>query len=202
LSAFVGRPLATERVSALAFELEKIHHGTPSGIDNTVIAYAQPIFFVRGQPFELLRVAQPLSLLIADTGIRSPTSVAVGGVRERWQKDQGHYEGLFDQVGEIARQARAIIESGQPQALGPLMNANHELLQEMEVSCPELDRLVTTACQAGAWGAKLSGGGLGGNCIAIGHPQEMAEISNALQKAGAARTWITQIAPSDGTQPA
>ncbi len=62
---------------------------TPPGIDNTVITYAQPIFFVREQPFELLRVARPFSLVIADTGIRSSTAVAVAGVRERWQARAG-----------------------------------------------------------------------------------------------------------------
>jgi mevalonate kinase len=39
LSAFLGHPLRDEQVSALAFEVEKLHHGTPSGIDNTVITY-------------------------------------------------------------------------------------------------------------------------------------------------------------------
>ena len=47
LSGFLGNPLPDEQVSALAFEVEKIHHGTPSGIDNTVVTYAQPVYFVQ-----------------------------------------------------------------------------------------------------------------------------------------------------------
>jgi mevalonate kinase len=201
LSAFLGQPLPTERINALAFELEKIHHGTPSGIDNTVIAYAQPIFFVRDQPFELLRVARPISLIIADTGIRSPTSVAVAGLRERRQLDPARYESWFDQIAAIAKQARAAIESGRLPELGALMNANHALLRQLGVSSPELDQLVSAASQAGAWGAKLSGGGQGGNCIAIAGPDQIESIAQALQTAGAVRTWIARIdpAPTDGT---
>jgi mevalonate kinase len=39
LSAHLGQPLPDEQVNALAYEIEKIHHGTPSGIDNTVVTY-------------------------------------------------------------------------------------------------------------------------------------------------------------------
>lgn len=46
LSAHLGKALTDEKVSALAYEVEKIHHGTPSGIDNTVVTYGKPIFFV------------------------------------------------------------------------------------------------------------------------------------------------------------
>jgi mevalonate kinase len=195
LSAFVGRPLPTARISALVFEQEKIFHGTPSGIDNTVIAYAQPIFFVRDQPFELLNITAPLTLIIADTGIKSSTAAAVGAVRQRWQQDTATFERLFDQIGDIALQARACLENAALPALGPLLDENHRLLQAAGVSCPELDRLVTAARQAGAWGAKLCGGGLGGNMIALVDPAQAEPVAAALRSAGAVRTWITQVQP-------
>lgn len=195
LSAFLGHPLPNERISALAFEQEKLFHGTPSGIDNTVITYAQPIFFVKGQPFALLAVGAPFTLVISDTGIRSPTAAAVSGVRERWQRDSATYEHLFDQAAEIAHQARRCIESGDIQALGPLLDANHQLLQQIGVSHPQLDHLVETARQAGAWGAKLSGGGQGGNMIALVDLAGAESVAAALGQAGAVHTWITQVRP-------
>jgi mevalonate kinase len=195
LSAFLGHPLPDERVSALAYEQEKIFHGTPSGIDNTVITYAQPLYFVRGQPFELLNLARPFTLVIADTGVRSPTAAAVGGVRQRWQADAPAYESLFDQVGALVLQARSCLESGELIALGGLMNADHALLQQMGVSSSELDRLVEAALKAGAWGAKLAGGGMGGNMIALVDPSQAEAIAAALQAAGAVRHWVTQVSP-------
>ena len=44
LAALLGHTIPTADVSDLVFEVEKLHHGTPSGIDNTVIAYEQPIY--------------------------------------------------------------------------------------------------------------------------------------------------------------
>ena len=194
LSAFVGHPLNDEQVCDLAYQVEKAYHGTPSGIDNTVITYARPIYFIKGQPFELLHVSQPLTLVIGDSGVASPTAAAVGGVRARWQADSASYEGLFDRVAEISLEARAILSSGSPEHLGPLMDENHAALQDMGVSSPELDTLVQTARSAGAWGAKLSGGGQGGNMIALVSPQISGQVAQALAQAGAKRIIITMVA--------
>ncbi len=202
LSAFLGHPLSDEKVTELAFEVEKLHHGTPSGIDNTVITYARPVYFVRGlsgtpgmpsKLIETLRVTQPFTIVIGDTGISSPTAIAVGDVHRLWQQDPAQYEALFDAAGQIARQARQAIESGRPDDLGALMDSNHTLLQQMGVSSPELDRLVTAARHAGALGAKLSGGGRGGNMIAMVQPAKVAAVENVLSNAGAVRIITTKV---------
>ncbi|MCC6569201.1 MAG: mevalonate kinase, partial [Anaerolineales bacterium] len=94
---------------------------------------------------------------------------------------------------EIAKEARTRIEIGDWRLLGDLMNQNHALLQEMTVSSPELDRLVEAARKAGAVGAKLSGGGRGGNMIALIQPENADEVSSALIAAGAKNTIVTQV---------
>jgi len=195
LSAFLGHPLVDETVSALAYEVEKKHHGTPSGIDNTVVTYARPIYFVRDQPFEILQPAEAFTLVIADSGVRSPTRLAVAEVRQCWQADPDRYEALFDAIGQIAWQARQVITGGPPMALGPLMSENQRLLTQVGVSSAELDFLVETALQAGAAGAKLSGGGRGGNMIALAAPENAGRILTALQNAGAKRVIISTINP-------
>jgi len=193
VSAFLGRAFSDEQVCALAYEVEKAYHGTPSGIDNTVITYSRPIYFVRNAPFALLHPAEPLTLVIGDSGIASPTAAAVGGVRQRWQADEISYETLFDRISEITNAARREIENGYAQNIGQLMDENHALLQVIGVSCPGLDRLVDRARLAGAWGAKLSGAGLGGNMIALAPAEQAEAIAEALQSAGAVRTIITSV---------
>jgi mevalonate kinase len=197
MAAAAGRPLAPAEASALVFESETLFHGTPSGIDNTVIAYEQPVWFVRGQAPEPFRIARPFTLVIGDTGIASPTRLAVGDVRAGWQAEPARFEGIFDRVAEIAHAGRAAIEGGEVPALGPLMDANHRLLQDMGVSSPELDTLCQAARAAGALGAKLSGGGRGGNMIALAPAaQEAQAIARALEEAGTARTMVTELAGS------
>ncbi len=188
VSAFLGHRLPDERVSALAYEVEKIHHGTPSGIDNTVITYALPVFYIRHLPIETLTVPREFTILIGDTGVSSPTSVTVGDVRRSWQAEPDRYDAFFHQIGNISQTARLAIEEGQPEKLGLLMDQNHELLQKLDVSSPELDRLVESARFAGALGAKLSGGGRGGNMIALVRPDSLELVANHLRIAGAVRT--------------
>jgi mevalonate kinase len=186
-------PMTDEEINAFAYEIEKIHHGTPSGIDNTVVTYAKPVYFVRGQPIETFTVGSPFTIVIGDTGIPAPTKESVGDVRKLWQADKERWERTFDQIGRIVKEARGKIESGKWQELGGLMDDNHALLQEMTVSSPELDDLVETARKAGALGAKLSGGGRGGNMIALVEPSNAEAVVRSLKEAGAKNVIVTQI---------
>ena len=86
---------------ALLIQVDQLHHGTPSGIDNTVIAYSQPVFYVRNQPFERLQVHHPITVVIGNTGISSPTGAVVEHVRQSWIAAREENELLFDQIGEI-----------------------------------------------------------------------------------------------------
>jgi mevalonate kinase len=192
-SAFLGHPLDNERVSLLAYEVEKIYHGTPSGVDNHVVTYAVPVYFIKGHPVAVIKVKKPFTLVIGDTGIRSPTARTVADVRNAWQTEPSRYDRIFDQVGDIVDEARLHIEGDLPDRLGALMNSNHKLLQDMGVSSRELDQLVDGAIGAGALGAKLSGGGRGGNMIALAGPRNAHSIAQALRSSGASTTLITEI---------
>ena len=180
-------------VSSLVFEVEKIYHGTPSGIDNTVIAFEKPVFFVKGQPIQVIGVGRPFTLLIADTGIPSPTREVVLDVRRAWEEDPVRYERLFDEVGRVATEGRRAIERGSVKEMGRLMNRNHRLLVEMGVSCPELDLLVEAARRAGALGAKLSGAGRGGNMVALVEDETADVVERALREAGATSVLSTRV---------
>lgn len=201
VAAFLGRSQGQDNawVCALTYEVEKIHHGTPSGIDNTVVTYEQPVYFVRRQPenqIEPFRVARPLTLLVADTGVRSQTRDVVGDVRRQWQAQPARLEAMFTACGEIALAARAAIEAGQVLEIGRLMDENQAQLGQMTVSSRELDRLVTAALAAGALGAKLSGAGRGGNMIALVLPETETAVRQALYTAGACQVLTTTLLPT------
>jgi len=193
LGQWLALALNTADISAMVFETEKLLHGTPSGIDNTVVAFGQPVYFVKGQPPQPLPVARPFHLLIGDTGQPSPTKAAVADVRAAYERAPERYGLLFQAIGELAGQARAIIATGQPDDLGLLLRRNHALLQELQVSSPALDRLVDAAQQAGALGAKLSGGGRGGNMLALISPERREPVAAALVAAGAVRVIHTVV---------
>jgi mevalonate kinase len=193
LAAFLGHPLNDANISSLAFEVEKIYHGTPSGIDNTVISFHRPVYYVKGEQIQFLKLHRAFILAIANTGIASPTSVTVGDVHRGWLAEPERYENIFDHIATIVKKARVYLEKGEIEPLGDLMNANHTLLKELDVSSTELDRLAEAARQNGALGAKLSGGGRGGNLISLVPAGVESQVAAALERAGARKVIVTTV---------
>ena len=76
--------------------------------------------------------------------------------------------------------------------VGEAMTYQHKLLSTLyEVSLPQLDQLVEKAVEAGAYGAKLSGAGLGGVVIALAPDRETAvKIGRSSE---AARWWVVEV---------
>ncbi len=192
-ASFLGQALPREVISAMAYEVEKITHGTPSGIDNSVIAYEAPVYFVRGQAVELLQAGERFEFLIANTGIAHKTSEAVAMVREKREANPGLYDPILQQIGELANEARSAILKGDAMALGRLMNANQTLLGGLGLSTPELAVLIQAGMRAGALGAKLTGAGMGGNVLVLVEAETRGLVEEALRKAGATAVYHTQV---------
>ena len=197
LAAHFDAELTPAQVSGLVYQTEVLHHGTPSGVDNTAVTFQQPVYFVRGQSPQCFRVGRPFHLLIGDTGIPSPTRVAVTDVRRSWERDRVHYEAIFDAMGTLADQGRRAIGNGEINALGPLMDRNQEYLRRLGVSSPELEQLILAARTSGAGGAKLAGAGRGGNMIALVARDTAERIAAAVRQAGAKGVIVTRV----GDQP-
>lgn len=192
--------LGPDVVARLVYESERFYHGTPSGIDNTVVSYEQALWFVRdpsgGAPvIEPVTIAEPLTLLIGDTGVRAPTRLTVGGVRERRLLDPARYEALFAAIGALVHQVRHLLATGDLAGLGAALDHNQALLHEIGVSSPELERLIAVARSAGALGAKLSGGGGGGIMLALVRDERREAVTEALFRAGATRVSTAIVTP-------
>jgi mevalonate kinase len=199
VAQWYGVAITDATVSDLVYQSEQRLHGTPSGIDNAVIAYAQPIWFVRQSPaplIEPIQIGAPLHLVIGDTGIRSETRLPVGAVRQAWQAQPAHYTALFAAVGDIVHEIRTILARPQPDLslLGALLTANQHLLAQIGVSSPALERLISAARAAGALGAKLSGAGWGGIMLALATDSaHAAYLATMLRAAGAVQATPTVV---------
>lgn len=189
----LDRALPPEQASELAYQVERYYHGTPSGIDNAVVAHGLPIYFQLGSDPRPLATGAPFTLVLADSGRPSPTRQMVEGVRNRWEADRGGYERHFDAIGELVERAGPAIESGEVDALGPLMDENQRVLERIGVSTTELEALIGAAREAGAQGAKLSGAGGGGLVLALVDSAAAPAVERGLKEAGAVRTFVTEI---------
>jgi mevalonate kinase len=182
--------LSNEKINEIAYEAEKAYAGTPSGIDNTAATYGGLIWFKRnlsGGPnmIEKLSIREPVEIIICNTGIVADTKEMVAGVAARKKRNPGEYNLLFKQAEDLAFATREALEEFDLRKVGKSMNENHRLLQEIEVSCKELDYLVNLAREQGAFGAKLTGGGGGGCMVALTPGKELQEaVAAAMEKEG------------------
>ena len=189
--------LSDEQVSSLAFECEKIVHGTPSGIDNTVATFGRPILFRKtdapsGHEIRDIVTPNPIPIVIGLSGVHALTAQTVAGVRAAWQKNPGRYNAIFDQIDSLVAEGVDALRRGDLTELGEVMNVNQGLLNALQVSSPELEQMVAIARRAGALGAKLTGGGGGGAMIALAGPAGTEPIRTALHQAGYT-TYLTEI---------
>ncbi|NIU39523.1 mevalonate kinase [Candidatus Bathyarchaeota archaeon] len=181
--------LSDEEINEVAYEAEKAYAGTPSGIDNTAATYGGLIWFKRnlsGGPntIEKLSIREPVEIIIGNTGIVADTKEMVAGVAARKKRNPKEYDPLFKQAEDLAFAARKALEEFDLRKVGELMNENHRLLQEIEVSCKELDYLVNLAREQGAFGAKLTGGGGGGCMVALTPGKVQEAVAAAMEKEG------------------
>ena len=177
--------LTEEETNQFAFQCEKAAHGTPSGIDNTIATYGQPLVYRSGeqQHLDILEFTKPLNLVIGISDHPSLTVDMVAGVRERWRRNRGLYDSLFDNFGQVVNSGIQAIHEGDYRHLGHMMTINHGLLSAIQVSSPELDRMVQIARDHGSLGAKLTGAGGGGSIVALADENSKA-IATGLNRQG------------------
>ncbi|MEU6855794.1 mevalonate kinase [Rothia kristinae] len=186
--------MGTELDERTRYELvqtgERVAHGSPSGLDAYTVVTQRPIWFQAGR-VEDLEVALSAPLVVADSGRPGDTHSAVAAVGEIRRSDPELAADYFETIRHHTVAARADLAADRAASLGAHMDAVHETLQILSVSCEELDHLVGTARAAGAHGAKLTGGGRGGCIIALARDRGHApQLARALEEAGAAQTWI------------
>jgi hydroxymethylglutaryl-CoA reductase len=177
--------LDDERVNEIAYDCEKLAHGNPSGVDNTLATFARPMLFRRHESFEFEALELPRSppIVIACGHEPGITHEQVAAVRARYDAQPATYAAIFAQIDALSVAGAKTLVGGDYAELGRLMNVCQGLLNAIGVSTPELERMVDIARRAGAAGAKLTGAGGGGSIVAV-CPGTLRQVTAALQAAG------------------
>lgn len=178
LSKALELDLDKETINSIAFEAEKVTHGTPSGIDNTITTFGGVLAYSpqRKEKIKLMEDPPQLTLLLIDSGQETLTREAVEKVRQLYDQKKQMVEQVFKKIWKISEDVWYQFNHDQNwKKVGDLLNENHRLLKKIRVSNHMLDKLVNIARNAGCLGAKLTGGGLGGYVIAL-PPQGKAEM--------------------------
>lgn len=197
-----------DRIAQSALDMEKVFHGTPSGIDSTTIAFDTPCFVKTGKTFYVgnpegqasgplagfIDVAPGAVLVLADSGERGNTREALQKVAHLRKVNKGDQilTKLTAVAETIALQTAHALRKGDFDYVGLMMTENHYLLQAIGVSTPRLDALCNVALNSGAMGAKLTGGGLGGFVVALCLPDALDRLKTALREAGCPQILVQE----------
>lgn len=190
----LGLDLTLEEISKLAFEAEKIVHGRPSGIDNTIATFGGAIAYRKSEGFLKLNVDfSNITLILADTGKPRSTGQLVKRVLDLYEAFPTVLEPLYYAAGRLSVEAAKLMERGDWEAVGALMNVNHGLLSAIGVSTLELEQIIHVARRAGALGSKLTGAGGGGYALILCKRGEEEKIVEEVRKVSS-KVIITQVA--------
>jgi hydroxymethylglutaryl-CoA reductase len=185
LARAYGLQAGDDRVNQIAFQCEKLAHGTPSGVDNTLACYGRPVLFHRDAKTHIKELSLPAAppVVVAYGEQAGLTRQQVAGVRARRKQSPLAYERLFDEMDALCLAATDALQASDYDGLGACMNIGQGLLNAIEVSTPELEYMVSVARRAGALGAKLTGAGGGGSIVAL-CPGTKDQVALALRNAG------------------
>ncbi len=187
---YFNRKVDNVILEKLVNEAEIIAHNTPSGLDAKTCLSDSAIKFIKNKGFKNIDMNLGAYLLIADTGIHGHTRDAIMNIKNMGNKALP----MLEKLGKLAEETEKFIEKKDVVNIGKNMIFAHEELKMLGVSIEKSDILVKTAIAEGAYGAKMSGGGLGGCIIALMESREKTEMTaKKLMEKGAVNIWIEAL---------
>lgn len=160
-----GKKLTLERINDIAFGIEKLQHGNPSGGDNTTCCYGGLIWFQRQTNFNIITSMKkeiPYELenfVLVNAGKRKKST---GELIQRIRSlGAGYRDPRIKRLGACAQEMRNALGIRDFKKVAELMNDAQKTLSELGVSTPAIDKIAGAVRSVGG-GAKLSGAGGGG----------------------------------------
>ncbi|EFA05256.2 mevalonate kinase [Tribolium castaneum] len=164
-------------VSKWAFQSERIIHGTPSGVDNTICTFGGLVSFRKGTRPQKITLSSKITLILIDTNTPRDTKTLVGKVATKRAKYRPIIDAILDAMDHTTISALDYFQkmetsdvSGETyDALGELADLNQNLLRCLGVSHPKLDQACEILATFGLH-CKLTGAGGGGCAICVVPP--------------------------------
>ncbi len=179
-----------DRSQAIALAWERVFHGNPSGID-TALALAGGLARYRRHPAPGQRSLEPIAmrsalrLVVGHSGASGSTKETVAHVATLRVKDADAFAGALADFTQVVTDGERALADGALASLGAAFDRCHALLATWGVSTPTLNAMCARANDAGALGAKLTGGGGGGCMIALAQGDDAAKrVREALASMG------------------
>lgn len=152
----------------------------------------KPVWFKQGQAETLKSLKLNGYMVVIDTGVKGSTKQAVEDVHVLCESDE--YMKYVEHIGTLVHSASESIEQHDFHHLADIFNACQEDLRHLTVSHDKIEKLLQIGKEHGAIAGKLTGGGRGGSMLLLAENLKTAKtIVAAVEKAGAAHTWIEHL---------
>lgn len=165
ISKFLGRKLKLEEVNKIAYEIEKIVHGTPSGGDNSACCYGGLIWFRKiDSGFEIKSLNDEVNYELENFFIvyTKPPEKTTGELVQHVRNLPEEYRNKrIERIGDLSYEMLKALKARNFEKMEKIINEDQELLSELGVSCKEIDELCDKIRNIGG-AAKLCGAGGGG----------------------------------------
>ena len=198
LSIAAEHPLSDNEIFDLGYQaVRDVQGGLASGFDVAAATFGGILLYMAGGGMIERIEVKGLPLVTCYSGVKANTVEYVRKVAKLSNDHPDFTETIVSRIGDLVRRGKKLLERRDWVSLGDVMNENHQLLQELGVSTPQLDALVKVALRNGAYGAKLSGAG-GGDCmIAIVHPRLLPEVCKSLGETGVRGAKVLDITANE-----
>lgn len=184
LLGFYDLHLSNKEIFDLCYETVIEVQGVGSGFDLASAIWGGTIYYVSPAKVVTEISIDELPLVVGYAGVKADTPTLVKSVNVRLKNEPDFVNDIFDQVGEISTQVKTALEAKEWADLGKLLNRHQDLMKRLDLSSPELDKLIDNANQAGAFGSAFSGAG-GGDCmLAVVDDKTRSRVGKAIELAG------------------
>ena len=184
LAELTGAKLDKKAIFDLSYKTVLDIQGTGSGFDVAAAVYGGTLYYVTpGKVIEPLNI-NSLPLIVGYSGIKFDTVTLVNQVSKLAEKYPQIIENVYSQIEKLVEQAKIALLNKDYTSLGELMNFNEGYLATLGVEGKKLADMIYGAREAGAYGAKLSGSGIGDCMIALSPEDKIKDLKKAVTDAG------------------
>ena len=188
------KELSLEEINEIAFQQEKLIHGTPSGGDNSACCFGGLVWFKKDQPknqINSLKEEVPYKLenfVFVYTGPpQKTTGELVQLVREL---DEGYRTERIKKIGEMTYEMLDVLRRRNFQRMKEIINQTQKNLAELKISTEKIDQIAESVQEIGG-AAKLCGAGSGG--IVLCYHQDKGKLIDLIKNIGY-DPWETELA--------
>lgn len=177
-----------EKINEVTYEIEKLSHGNPSGVDNTAVVYGGLLRFERGMNgnaniLDNLKVNKILEKLWLIDGGKpmETTGDMVAFVDEKHKLQPNEFNNYFEQIGNISNKLQLELEEDK---FSPeWISENERLLEKLEVVGDKAKYIIKNIEKMGGYAKVCGAGGIkdGSGVILAYHPDDN-KFENWLRK--------------------